>query len=167
VGSKGSPGCCFSAAAAAISSASASFSRGTSIRVWALQVWPELRKQLATPWEIAPLRSASSRITFADLPPSSSETLFTVPAATSLTSRPARVEPVNETMSIPSWAAIASPTTGPYPVTRLKAPGGRPSESMISASTNELSGVTSLGFTTTAQPAASAGATLAQIWWRG
>ena len=34
---------------------------------------------------------------------------------------------------------------------------------MISASTKELSGVTSLGFTTTAHPAARAGATLAQI----
>ena len=47
--SKGSPGAIISAVAEAIASASASFSRGTSIRVWALQVWPELRKQLATP----------------------------------------------------------------------------------------------------------------------
>ncbi len=29
-------------------------------------------------------------------------------------------------MSTPSWAAIASPTTGPKPVTRLKTPGGQP-----------------------------------------
>ena len=34
---------------------------------------------------------------------------------------------------------------------------------MISARMNEVSGVTSLGFTTTEQPAVSAGATLAQI----
>ena len=35
--------------AAAIASASASRSRGTSMRVSALQVWPELRKHLPTP----------------------------------------------------------------------------------------------------------------------
>ena len=38
---------------------------------------------------------------------------------------------------------------------------------MISARMNEVSGVTSLGFTTTEQPAVSAGATFAQIWWSG
>ena len=38
---------------------------------------------------------------------------------------------------------------------------------MISARTKELSGVTSLGFTTTEQPAVSAGATFAQIWCSG
>ena len=38
---------------------------------------------------------------------------------------------------------------------------------MISASTKALSGVTSLGLATTEQPAASAGATLAQSWCSG
>ena len=38
---------------------------------------------------------------------------------------------------------------------------------MISVRMNEVSGVTSLGFTITAQPAVSAGATFAQIWWSG
>ena len=59
-------------------------------------------------------RSASSRITIAgDLPPSSSATRLTVCDATSLTRLPARVDPVNEIMSMPGWAAIASPTVGP------------------------------------------------------
>jgi hypothetical protein len=63
--------------------------------------------------------------------------------------------------------ASASPTTGPYPVTRLNTPAGRPTCSKISASTNALSGATSLGFNTTVHPAASAGATLAAIWCSG
>jgi hypothetical protein len=126
-----------------------------------------LSRQLETPCFTARFRSASSRITFADLPPSSSETRLTFPAAAFETSFPARVDPVNETMSTPSWPAIASPTTGPKPVTRLKTPAGRPTSSMISARTKELSGVTSLGLATTEQPAASAGATLAQSWWSG
>ena len=38
---------------------------------------------------------------------------------------------------------------------------------MISARMKALSGATSLGLSTTVQPAASAGATLAQIWCSG
>ena len=104
---------------------------------------------------------------FGDLPPSSSVTRFTVAAASSLTRLPARVDPVNDTMSTPGCAAIASPTTGPTPVTRLNTPAGRPTSWMISARMNALSGATSLGFSTTVQPAASAGATLAAIWCSG
>ncbi len=85
-------------------------------------------------------------------------------AASSMTRRPARVEPVNETMSTLGWAAIASPTTGPTPLTRLKTPGGRPISSMTSARMNALMGATSLGFKTTVQPAARAGATLRTTW---
>ncbi len=102
-----------------------------------------------------------------DLPPSSSATRLTVADAASDTFRPAAVEPVNVTMSTSGWRAIASPTTGPVPVTRLKTPGGRPSSSRISASRNALSGATSLGLSTTVHPAASAGATFAQIWCSG
>ena len=81
--------------------------------------------------------------------------------------RPARVEPVNETMSMPGWATSGSPTDKPSPLTRLNTPGGSPTSSTISASTNAVSGATSDGLTTTVQPAASAGATLAAIWLRG
>ena len=70
-------------------------------------------------------------------------------------------------MSVSGCATIASPTTGPVPVTRLKTPAGSPTSSTISASTKALSGTTSLGFSTTVQPAASAGATLLAIWWSG
>ena len=85
-------------------------------------------------------------------------------AASSMTRLPARVEPVKETMSTSGWAAMASPTTDPTPVTRLKTPAGRPTSSMTLASANAFNGATSLGLSTTVQPAASAGATLRTIW---
>ena len=70
-------------------------------------------------------KSASSRRMLADLPPSSSDTGLMFSAASCMTRRPARVEPVKETMSTLGCAAMASPTTGPTPVTRLKTPGGQ------------------------------------------
>jgi len=45
---------------------------------------------------------------------------------------------------------------GPSPLTRLKTPEGRLTSSMISARTNASIGATSLGFSTTVQPAAMA-----------
>ncbi len=92
---------------------------------------------------------------------------MTVADATSETRRPARVEPVKDTMSTSGWAAMASPTTGPTPDTRLNTPAGSPTASKMSASTKAFSGATSLGLSTTVHPAARAGATLAAIWWSG
>ena len=76
---------------------------------------------------------------------------------------PARVEPVKDTMSTSGSAAIASPTTGPTPETRLKTPFGKFNSSIISARRNAFKGATSLGFSTTVQPTAMAGATFAMI----
>ena len=92
---------------------------------------------------------------------------FTDCEASSATRRPARVDPVSDTMATSGWTVSRSPTTGPVPVTRLKTPGGSPAASTISARMKALSGATSLGLTTTVQPAASAGPTLATIWCRG
>ena len=61
---------------------------------------------------------------FGDLPPSSWATRLTVSAAAFATCAPARVEPVKDTMSMPGCAAIAAPTVGPSPLTRLKTPAG-------------------------------------------
>ncbi len=155
------------AAPTAISSASARRERGTSIRVSAEQVCPELIQQPNRPAGIAEARSASSNMMLADLPPSSSDTFFTFSAASCITRLPARVEPVNDTASTSGCDARASPTTGPTPVTRLNTPGGNPISSMMSASANALSGATSLGFNTTVQPAAMAGATFSTIWNSG
>jgi hypothetical protein len=135
--------------------------------VSAVHVCPEFKKQELTVAFVARGKSASSSTTDADLPPSSSATRFTESAARAATRRPARVEPVNETMSTAGWAQSASPTTGPVPETRLNTPLGSPASWTASASRNALSGASSLGFTTTVQPAARAGATLATIWCSG
>ena len=88
-------------------------------------------KQFATVILTARTRSASSSTTDADLPPSSSATFLTVSAPTAATRRPARVEPVNDTMSTSGCAASASPTTGPVPWTMLNTPAGSPASAMI------------------------------------
>ncbi len=106
-------------------------------------------------------------MTLGDFPPSSSATRFTLSAASCITRLPARVDPVNDTMSTSGCEAMASPTTGPTPVTRLNTPGGSPTSSRISARMKAFSGATSLGFRTTVHPTANAGATLAAIWCSG
>ena len=106
-------------------------------------------------------------MTLADLPPNSNVTRLTEAAANSATRLPARVEPVKLTMSTSGWVAKTSPTTGPKPLTRLKTPAGKPAAWMISVKIMALTGAISLGFNTTVQPAAKAGATLRVIWLRG
>src|SRR5947209_3843273 len=104
---------------------------------------------------------------FADFPPSSWVTRFTVGAASFATSIPARVEPVKETIATSGCEAIAAPTVGPCPLITLNTPAGTPASSKISAKRQAESGAISLGFRTIVQPAASAGATLQQIWFIG
>ena len=94
------------------STASSYTSRCTSIRVQAVQVWPALRNALPTPTLTALARSASARITLADLPPSSRVTRAIRSAASWLIAAPVAVEPVNETRSTSGWAARAAPATG-------------------------------------------------------
>ena len=80
---------------------------------------------------------------------------------------PARVEPVNDIMSMPGCALMAAPTSAPSPLMRLKTPLGTPASSRISAKMSADVGVYSDGFRTMVQPAASAGATLQAIWFSG
>src|SRR6202012_2521668 len=133
---------------------------GTSMRVGPLQDWPELFITEATPPPTAVFMSASSRMMFGLLPPSSWATRLTVAAALRATSTPARVEPVNDTMSMPGWLEIAAPTSAPVPLTMLKTPAGTPAASMISHQMYALNGASSDGFSTMVQPVASAGTTL-------
>src|SRR5208337_4067222 len=133
----------------------------------ASQDCPLLEKQARTPARTAAGKSASGKMMFGDLPPSSCATRLTVSAAALATLTPARVEPVNDTMSASGWAAMTCPTAGPVPLTRLKTPGGAPEASTISASNMPLTGAISLGFRTTVHPAASAGAALQTIWFKG
>jgi hypothetical protein len=155
------------AAAAAISTISSCLPAGTIIRVHAVQVCPPLMYVFATPFFTAAARSASSRITLADLPPSSKATRLTVFAAAVVTSLPARVEPVKDTMSTPGCADKASPTTGPVPCTRFTTPAGTPAASITAMNNPAVNGLISLGLSTTVLPAASAGTTLATIWCSG
>ncbi len=104
---------------------------------------------------------------FGDLPPSSWCTRLTVGAALRATSIPARVEPVNDTMSTSGWLEIAAPTVGPSPLTRLNTPFGTPAASRISVHTWAENGAISDGFSTIVQPTASAGTTLQAIWLIG
>ena len=104
---------------------------------------------------------------FGDLPPSSSDTFLTVSAAALSTRMPARVEPVNDTMSMPGCADNDAPTVGPSPSTRLNTPGGTPASCRISAMMCPENGAISEGFSTIVQPQASAGATLQAIWLAG
>jgi hypothetical protein len=155
------------AAVRAISRAWSARRSGTSTRVGALQDWPLFMKQPRTPLVTAAARSTSSSRMFADLPPSSCATRFTVGAAAWATWTPARVEPVKETMSTSGCAAMAAPTVGPSPFARLKTPAGTPAASSTSAISTAFSGAISVGFSTIVQPAASAGATLHMIWFTG
>ncbi len=137
------------------------------MRVGASQDWPLLPKQPSTPLRTAVAKSASGRMMLGDLPPSSWATRLTVSAAVLATMMPARVEPVNDTMSTSGCPAMTWPTSGPVPLTRLKTPLGAPAACITSAKRMPLIGAISLGFSTMVQPAASAGATLQTIWLSG
>ena len=80
--------------------------------------------------------------------------------ATSAIRRPTRAEPVNEILRTRSSAQSASPRSPPGPVIVWSASGGRPASSSSSVSFSAVSGVCDAGLSTTALPAASAGATL-------
>ena len=71
-----------------------------------------------------------------------------------MTFLPVAVEPVNMIMSTLSMSAAP---VAPRPVATLKTPSGRPHSFRPSAMTCEVSGVISLGLSTTVLPAAIAG----------
>src|SRR5579864_29261 len=101
-------------------------------------------------------RSASSKTTNGDLPPSSSDNFFVVPAVALRIARPTSVEPVNAILSTSGCATRASPER-PSPVTMLTTPFGRPASWHNSAKASAVSGVNSAGLSTTVLPAATAG----------
>ncbi len=70
-----------------------------SARVPDSQTWPLWKNVPQSTPETARSRSASSRTMFADLPPSSSVTFFTVLDASCMMRRPTSVDPVNATLS--------------------------------------------------------------------
>ena len=80
---------------------------------------------------------------------------------------PARVEPVNDTMSMPGMRGDRRAHRRPVAVDQVEHAGGHAGLVHDSANTMPLSGAISLGFSTMVQPAASAGATLQAIWFTG
>ena len=94
---------------------------------------------------------------FGDLPPSSSETFFRLPAAARTMILPTSVEPVKAILSTSGCATSGAPASSPKPVTTLTTPGGSPASSISSPSRSAESGVCSAGLSTTVQPQASAG----------
>ena len=63
------------------------------------QPWPAWEHTVNAAIIVAMARSASSRTMYADLPPSSRKTCFTVSLATAMMRRPVAVEPVKLIMS--------------------------------------------------------------------
>src|SRR6267154_6601232 len=102
-------------------------------------------------------KSASPKTMFGDLPPSSKETFFELPAAACTISFPTSVEPVKAILSTSQFAASAAPAVSPYPVTIFTTPDGKPASSINSPSRKAERGVCSAGLSTTVQPVARAG----------
>ena len=107
----------------------------------AQQSWPVLSNTLYGDSRANFSRSASANTMFGLLPPSSSETFFTLPEASRMISWPVVVSPVKATLPTPGWAASAAPAEPPGPVTTLRTPGGMPASRASSPSRSAVSGV--------------------------
>jgi hypothetical protein len=94
---------------------------------------------------------------FGLLPPSSSVTGMMFSVAYCMISRPVSVDPVNATLAIRGLVASAWPASPPRPLTTFSTPSGSRSPT-ISISFRIDTGVSVAGLSTTALPAASAGA---------
>src|SRR5215472_18754832 len=97
------------------------------------------------------------------LPPSSSESFFTVGATCFISKRPTTVDPVKESLRTVGLEVISPPIAEALPVMTLSTPGGKPARCASSASASAEKGVASAGLITTVHPAASAGDTLRVI----
>ncbi len=78
---------------------------------------------------------------FGLLPPSSSETFFTLLAASRMISCPVVVSPVKATLPTPGWPASAAPAVPPGPVITFTTPGGKPASRASSPRRMAVSGV--------------------------
>ncbi len=101
-------------------------------------------------------RSASSQTMLADLPPSSSETFFSVPPASDMMRLPTSLLPVSETLSTSGCRHKASPIEPPGPVMTLMTPFGKPAWLARLATASADSGVVEAGFSTIVLPVTSA-----------
>ena len=132
--------------------------RCTRIRLRAQQSCPALSNTPYGAVAAAFSRSQSSKTMLALLPPSSSVTRLTCLAAPAITWVPTSVDPVNTTLRTSGWVTNRSPITEPRPGSTWNRSGSRPASTASSPIRRVVSGVHSAGLTSTALPAASAGA---------
>ena len=100
------------------------------------------------------------------LPPSSSESFFSVAADSRARCLPTGVEPVKVILRTRASSSQALTTAGVRSreaVTMFTVPAGNPASSASLTSASEVSGASSAGLHTTVHPAASAGASLRAI----
>jgi len=153
--------------AAVSSTAWSRLASGTSSRVVMAQPWPAW-EQIVNPANMAASSiSASSMTMNADLPPSARNTFFTVWLAAAMMRRPVAVEPVKLTMSTRGSVTSTSPTSLDAEVRTLTTPGGMSVSATSRPSAAVIHGVWGGPFTTTVQPAASAGTSFASVIWTG
>ena len=108
------------------------------------------------------VKSASSSTTIADLPPSSRKTFLRVSLAAAMILRPVAVEPVKVTTSTSGLVVSTAPTAGSAPLITFTTPAGMSVWLAISSpSARVTSGVSGAPLSTTVQPAARAGPSLA------
>src|SRR3989441_8928771 len=94
-------------------------------------------------------------------PPSSNETRLSCALAPAMSRLPPSVDPVKAIFRTAGWSRNTWPITLLLlPVTTLNTPAGSPASAQMRARASAVSGVALAGFSTTAQPAARAGAIL-------
>ena len=123
--------------------------------------------QLLTPAGIAFSNGASSRTMKADLPPSSRQTFLMPSPATAPTRRPAASDPVKLTMSTSGWADDRFADERALAEHDVQHAGRQPDLVRGLGEQRRAQGASSAGFSTTVQPAASAGAILQTTWCSG
>jgi hypothetical protein len=133
------------------------------MRLAQMQVCPLARNLEAINPSAAASRSASSKTRKGAFPPSSIVTRFTVEAESAISFFPTAVEPVKLSFLMSGLRVNSGPMTEASPVRTEKSPAGSPARSASSASARAENGVCGAGFTSMAQPAASAGATFRVI----
>src|SRR5690348_11144638 len=123
-------------------------------------VCPALRYFEAIAPATAVSRSASSKTMNGALPPSSSDTFFTVDEHCCMSSLPTAVEPVKLSLRTIGLLVSSPPIVFESPVTTETTPAGTPARSASTHIASAEYGVSSDGLMTIVQPAASAGPTL-------
>ena len=155
--SAGSPTCSASTAGTNSATNASQALSTTKIRCTEIQLWPANENAFAASFAAVPAGASAQTIAGVALP-SSSLTRLRWPRSAS--PQPTSPEPVNVISLTRSSSTSTSPISPAAPETTLIQPGGRPASSSSSARKNAASGVADAGFSTTAQPAASAGAIL-------